>query len=199
MFQRGRYGLNQGKEEGRLRLALFLCVEITMPKGPFLPSDFTATKFSTAADKAEFGNALLRFIESEWAPALFTKSFYNRLSMCFGHIAHYNRTQFYEEWFSTLAAQVRFLKHTLRFPCYGDPEYTFSDVERAIQREIVNRNYLARYELRLAEEQQATDLALLRQLESKYRTSVGVLDQEHRSTTPPVDQTPVTPVQSSLF
>ena len=144
-----------------------------MPKGPFLPSNFIATKFSTAADKAEFGNTLLRFIESECAPALFTKRFYNRLSMCFSHSAHYNSAQFCEEWFSSLAAQVRFLKHILRFPCYGDPEYTFSDVERAIQREIVNRNYLARYELRLAEEHQATDLALLRQLESKYRTPVG--------------------------
>jgi hypothetical protein len=174
-------------------------VEITMPKGPFLPSDFKATKFSTAADKAEFGNTLLRFIESEWASALFTKSFYNRLSMCFSHIANYNRTQFYEEWFSSLAAQVRFLKHTLRFPCYGDPEYTFSDVERAIQREIVNRNYLARYELRLAEEQQATDLALLRQLESKYRTPVGERDQQPHLAVPPLDQTPVTPVQGSLF
>ena len=170
-----------------------------MPKGPFLPSDFTATKFSTAADKAEFGNTLLRFIESEWASALFTKSFYNRLSMCFGHIAHYNRIQFYDEWFSSLAAQVRFLKHTLRFPCYGDPEYTFSDVERAIQREIVNRNYLARYELRLAEEHQATDLALLRQLESKYRTPVEERDQELQLAAQPVDQTPVTPVQGSLF
>ncbi len=199
MFQRGRYGLNQGKEEGRLRLALFLCVEITMPKGPFLPSDFTATKFSTAADKAEFGNALLRFIESEWASALFTKSFYNRLSMCYGHIAHHNRTQFYEEWFSSLATQVRFLKHTLRFPCYGDPEYTFSDVERAIQREIRNRNYLARYELRLVEEQQATDLALLRQLETKYRTPVGDRDQELQHAVPPADQTPVTPIQGTLF
>jgi hypothetical protein len=199
MFQRGRYGLNQGKEEGRLRLTLFSCVEITMPKGPFLPSDFTATKFSTAADKAEFGSTLLRFIESDWAPALFTKRFYNRLSMCFGHIAHYNRTQFYEEWFSSLAAQVRFLKHTLRFPCYGDPEYTFSDVEKAIQREIVNRNYLARYELRLVERQQTSDLALLRQLESKYRRPVGERDQELRNTVPPVDQTPVTPIQRSLF
>jgi hypothetical protein len=199
MFQRGRYGLNQGKVEGRLRLALFSCVEITMPKGPFLPSDFTATKFSTAADKAEFGNTLLRFIESEWALALFTKSFYNRLSMCFGHIAHYNRTQFYEEWFSSLAAQVRFLKHTLRFPCYGDPEYTFSDAERAIQREIVNRNYLARYELRLAEEQQATDLALLRQLENKYGMPAGDRDQGPQLAAPPADQTPVTPVQGSLF
>ena len=42
-----------------------------MPKGPFLPTEFTATKFSTAADKAEFGNHFLRFIESEWAQALF--------------------------------------------------------------------------------------------------------------------------------
>jgi len=199
MFQRGRQGLNQGKEEGRLLLALFLCMEIAMPKGPFLPSDFTATKFSTAADKAEFGNTLLRFIESEWASALFTRSFYNRLSMCFGHIAHYCRSQFYEEWFSSVAAQVRFLNHTLRFPCYGNPEYTFSDVERAIQREIVNRNYLSRYELRLAEEQQAIDLALLRQLESKYRTRVAERDREPQLAAPPVDQTPVTPVQGSLF
>ena len=103
------------------------------------------------------------------------------------------------EWFSSLAAQVRFLKHTLRFPCYGDPEYTFSDVERVIQREIVNRNYLARYELRLAEEQQTTDLVLLRQLECKYGKPVGERDQELQPAVPPVDQTSVTPVQGSLF
>jgi hypothetical protein len=170
-----------------------------MPKGPFLPSEFVPTKFSTAQDKADFGNTFLHFIESEWARTAFSKSFYNRLSMCFGHIAHYNRTQFYEEWFSSLAAQVQFLKHTLRCPCYGDPEYTFSDVERAIQREIGNRNYLARYELRLAEEQQATDLVLLRQLESKYRTPVGGRDQELQLAVPQVNQTSVAPVQGSLF
>jgi hypothetical protein len=94
---------------------------------------------------------------------------------------------------------VRFLEHTLRFPCYGDPEYTFSDVEKAIQREIVNSNYLARYELRLAEEQQEADLALLRQLESKYRVPVGERDQELQLAVLPMDQTPVTPVQGSLF
>jgi len=60
-----------------------------MAKGPFLPSEFVPTQFSTAADKADFGNTLLRFIEPEWKQTLFTKSFYNRLSMCFGHIAHY--------------------------------------------------------------------------------------------------------------
>jgi hypothetical protein len=72
-----------------------------MPKGPFLPTEFTATKFSTAADKAEFGNHFLRFIESEWAQAHFTKDFYHRLSMCFGHIAHVDRPTFYETWFTS--------------------------------------------------------------------------------------------------
>lgn len=60
-----------------------------MAKGPFLPSEFTPTEWSTAADKAEFGNTLLHFIESEWKKTLFSKKFYNRLSNTFGHIAHY--------------------------------------------------------------------------------------------------------------
>jgi hypothetical protein len=96
-----------------------------MPKGPFLPSDFTATKFSTAADKAEFGNTLLRFVESEWALAFFTKGFYNRLSMCFGHIAHYVENAIMQ---SSLAStpEVRLLGHkaTLHNPTHqiDDPE-----------------------------------------------------------------------------
>ena len=170
-----------------------------MPKGPFLPSDFTPTKFSTAADKAEFGNALLRFTESEWQAALLTKALYNRLSMCFGHIAHYNRAQFYEEWFSSLAAQVRFLEHTLRFPCYGDPQCTFSDVEREIQREIRNRNYLAQYQLRLAEEERAGELALLERLEGKYRPRQEDLEDSPAPQVPEGNRTAVEPVQGLLF
>ena len=65
-----------------------------MPKGPFHPSEFVPTKFSTAQDKADFGNAFLHFIESEWARTAFSKSFYNRLSMCFSHIAHYDCRRF---------------------------------------------------------------------------------------------------------
>jgi hypothetical protein len=79
---------------------LFICVEISMPQGPFLPSDFTATEFSSAADKAEFGNAFLHFIDSNWKQALFTEKFYNRLSKTFGHIAHYDRPTFYATWFT---------------------------------------------------------------------------------------------------
>jgi hypothetical protein len=60
-----------------------------MSPAPFDASQFVATQWNTAADKAAFGNTYLRFIEQEWKRSLFTKGFYQRLSMCFGHIAHY--------------------------------------------------------------------------------------------------------------
>ena len=107
-----------------------------MPRGPFLPSEFIATEFSTAADKADFGNAFLHFIESEWRETLFTKTFYNRLSNTFGHIAHYNRPTFYSTWFTSDADRLRFLEQALEWPCWGDAAFTFCDVERALQREI---------------------------------------------------------------
>jgi hypothetical protein len=60
-----------------------------MPKGPFDASQFVATEWNSAADKAAFGNTYLHFIESGWKRSLFTKGFYQRLSNCFSHIAHY--------------------------------------------------------------------------------------------------------------
>ena len=175
-----------------------------MPKGPFLTSEFTPTKFSTDAYKAEFGNHFLLFIESEWAQALFTKDFYHRLSCCFGHIAHYDRATFYETWFASDCDRLRFLEHTLRWPCWGDPGLTFSDVERAIQQEIRKRNYLARYELRAAEAARSGEMETLKRLEAKYRTVASHQpDADSAPTIPPVStheavRTRV-PVQASLF
>ena len=54
---------------------------------PFDASQFVATEWNSAADKAAFGNTYLHFIESDWKRSLFTRSFYQRLSNCFGHIA----------------------------------------------------------------------------------------------------------------
>ena len=175
-----------------------------MPKGPFLLTEFTPTKFSTNADKAEFGNHFLRFIDSEWAQALFTKDFYHRLSCCFGHIANYDRATFYKTWFASERDRVRFLEHILRWPCWGDPEYTFSDVERAIQQEVRKRNYLARYELRAAEAVRSGEMETLKRLEAKYRTVASHQpDADSAPTIPPVStheavRTRV-PVQASLF
>lgn len=54
---------------------------------------------------------------------------------------------------------ARFLVHTMRFPCYGDPTYTFSDVEKAIKGEIRRRN----------EARRSVELELLAHIERKYR------------------------------
>jgi hypothetical protein len=173
--------------------------EILMSKGPFLPSQFIPTKWSTAEDKARFGNTFLHFVESDFARSIFAEKLYSRLSKCFSHIAYYNCSQFYEEWFSSLSAQVRFLEHTLRFPCYGDPEFAFSDVEREIQREVRNRNYLARYQLRLAEEQRAAELTLLQHLEGKYRSWRADPEEAPASAPPEVGSGAVEPLQGLLF
>jgi len=175
-----------------------------MPRGPFLPSEFQPTKFSTAQDKADFGNTLLHFIESEWACTAFTKSFYNGLSMCFSHIAHYDAAGFYETWFASDADRLRFLRHTLAWPCWGDPEYTFCDVERAIQQEIRKHNYLARYELRAAEVVRSSEMETLRRLEAKYRPAAYQAPAESTAREVPPASTQEAaikrlPLQATLF
>jgi hypothetical protein len=194
----------KGTTKGQRELTLCRAWRHSMPKGPLLPSEFAPTKFSTSVDKANFGNTFLHFIESEWALTLFSKNFYNRLSMCFGHIAHYDRTTFYETWFTSDADRLRFLRHTLDWPCWGDPEFTFCDVERAIQREVRKRNYLARYELLTAEEVRSSEMETLRRLEVKYRAVERSHAHEAECTfpangDPKTASNPRMPVQASLF
>ncbi len=176
-----------------------------MPKGPFLPSEFVPTKFSTAADKADFGNAFLHFIESEWKETLFTKTLYNQLSNTFGNIAHYNRPTFYSTWFTSHADRLHFLEQALEWPCWGDAEFTFCDVERALQREIRKRNYLARYELKAAASLRAAEMAILERLEAKYRSAATQRTEEPVDSVTSATSSSVTvlevaaPVQGSLF
>jgi hypothetical protein len=100
---------------------------------PLEPREFTATKFHSMEDKAWFGNALLKFIAADFPEASFTNRLYNVLSNTFGHIAHYDRSGFYDHFFRDLDGKIAFLDQTLRWPCYGSPEYTFSDVEIIVQ------------------------------------------------------------------
>ncbi len=142
-----------------------------MPKVLFSAEEFTPTEFSTAQDKAAFGNHFFRFIESDWKQTIFTKTFYYRLSNCFGHIAHYDLHGFYGTWFADDALRLSFLRHTLRFGCYGDPTYTFSDVERAIKAELGRRPLVAQYETRVTAAIRAGELAQLERLQAKYGTT----------------------------
>ncbi|MEO6966691.1 MAG: hypothetical protein ABI076_12485 [Acidobacteriaceae bacterium] len=145
-----------------------------MAKGPFTPDQFTATRFDSAEVKAAFGNHFLHFAHSDFKRSLFTKSFYNRLSMCFSHIANYNLEGFYGVWFADDESRLNFLHHTLRFPCYGDPAYTYSDVEREIQCHIRTTSLVRQYELRVDASVRGRELAQLERLQRKYPTASPV-------------------------
>lgn len=128
--------------------------------GLFLAQEFTPTKFRTADEKAKFANHFFRFATSNFAETLFTQAFYERLSNTFGHIAHNSKAGFYDEFFRSAADQLRFLDQVVKWPCYGDPAWTFSDVERAIQGEVARQHLIERQELRVDEEMQQVNVSI---------------------------------------
>ena len=135
----------------------------------FTASDFLPTKWSTADEKAQFGNTLLHFMLTGFLAGRFTEKLYTRLSMCYGHIAHFDRQGFSETWFDSPESIASFVNHLMQWPCHGDAGYTFSDVERAIQREAARLNLVAKVNEAAARSTQQRELALLDTLENKYR------------------------------
>jgi hypothetical protein len=139
----------------------------------FTDEDFNPTKFCSAADKATFGNTLCRFIATDFKLALFTQKFYQRLSNCFGMIAHYNRDGFFSEYFRGNDGKIAFLDQLQRWPCCGDPAYTFSDVERAIKARLRTCDLLSGYRELRAAEINAAERATLARLRAKYDSEPG--------------------------
>jgi hypothetical protein len=136
----------------------------------FTPDKFTATKWQDAEEKAKFARQFIKFVQWDFSKKQFTKAFYQRLSMTFSHIAHYNLGGFYEEFFTTTEGKLRFLRQTLAHPCYGDPAWTYSDVERALQQWLRHYAVMDKYEQLLAEETEAEEKATLTRLQGKYGT-----------------------------
>lgn len=164
----------------------------------FQPSDFAPTKWSTAEQKVTFAVHFIKFLESGCPLSLFTESFYERLSSCFHHIAHYDRATFYDYWFATAAVRYRFIQHTLKGHCYGDPAFTYSDVESAIQRYIQTTSLLQLYQLAADEDQRARDLALLNTLQAKYSApATSSTDDSFGLHAPSIRERE--PIQASLF
>lgn len=124
-----------------------------MPKiTHFKPEMFTATEHTPAKEKAEWANRLASFIVNGFKPGDFTNLIYNRLNQCFGHIAHYNRDGFYSVWFATPEQQAKFIKYTLDFKSYGNPKYTFCDVEQAFQTWLADQKIQVKVETKAANE-----------------------------------------------
>ena len=100
--------------------------------------NFTATKFSTVEDKIKFAEQFKKFVLSDYSKKKFPKWFYTRLSMTFGHIAHYNQHVFYEHFFESRSGKAVFKETTMSWPCYGQADCTFCDVERYLQQWLRN-------------------------------------------------------------
>lgn len=139
-----------------------------MSQHRFQAESFTPTKWSTAEQKATFANQLVAFIAADFPANKFTKALYDRLSHCFGMIAHYSRDGFFDTFFTDLPGKLRFLKCLTQWPCYGSPEYTFSDVEAATSEAIRSMGYVDIYNGRLRRESETRERAILALLQAKY-------------------------------
>jgi len=164
----------------------------------FTASMFVPTKWSSAEDKAKFGNDLMRFIFADFSKAKFTKKLYERLMNCFGHIAEYDLNGFYETWFESTENRIEFLRNLLKAPCWGDPRFTFSDVERAIQKEVANAQVEFGYERQFEEEVRQRELQLLATLQAKHAPSESD-SNALRLPVIPFQSAMTPPVQPSLF
>jgi hypothetical protein len=131
-------------------------------------SQFTPTQWDSAEDKARFANQFVRFVKSGFAAKNFTQKFYRRLSLTFGHIAHYDRGGFWNVFFTSPKEIVRFLEQTLGHSCCGDPAWTYSDVERALQSWLLLEGVLHRYREQAAAEMEAEERAEYQRLRKKY-------------------------------
>jgi hypothetical protein len=134
----------------------------------FTANQFTTTQWDSADDKAKFAKQFIKFVKSGFEQRHFTDRFYRRLSNTFSHIAHYDRGGFWQEFFTTTADKVRFLELTLKHPCYGDPAWTYSDVERAIQDWLKQKGILAKWQRQLHQELEASERAEFERLQAKF-------------------------------
>lgn len=94
----------------------------------------------TAQKKARFVNALIRFIDSGYPQAKFTKALYDGL---YNHgyfasfIAHYDRAGFYAEQFSTPARQTAFFDD-LMHDCHRDARTGRADLWADVKRVLAD-------------------------------------------------------------
>ena len=137
---------------------------------PLLQAEqFTATRFDTAQAKADFGNQLLAFIAEGFPQKRFTQRFYGVLMQHFGMIAHYDQHGFWREFFTTTADQVRFLEEISSHPCWGDPAFTFSDLERVVVARLRTAGLVGRLRATLDREIEVAERALLNRLQARYQ------------------------------
>jgi hypothetical protein len=137
----------------------------------FTVGQFQPTQWATAEEKAKLANQLVRFIERDFERRLYTKALYNRLRLMFGHIAEYDMNGFWAVWFADTRRQLGFVDNLLGYRSYGDPTWTWSDVERAVQEWARGSGIRERLATHLRAEVEARERAELARLRQKYEVA----------------------------
>jgi hypothetical protein len=137
--------------------------------GPYKPTEFYSSK-----DKVKFAQTFVKLVESGFSPSKFPAWFYRQLSNTFGHIAHFDQNGFYAAQFGSKRQQLEFLRNAASYQCYGQPEFTFSDVERDLKRWVNESGLIAKLEQEIASEREAYERRLLAELKDKYEPKGGV-------------------------
>ena len=130
--------------------------------------NFIATKYDSIEQKQKFAKQFIKFVESDFNRNKFPKWFYDTLHNTFGHIAHYNKNGFYNHFFSNLQDKLHFIEYTLTRNIYGDPEYTYSDVEKYLQTWLTDNNVLEYYKMLRKKQIEKNELEQLAYLKQKY-------------------------------
>ena len=113
-----------------------------MTRKIFNASQFTPTKWESSEQKAKFANQFVDFVRSDFSLDKFPVWFYQRLSSTFGHVPHYDRGGFVDTFFTSTARKIDFIQTCLQYPCYGDPGWTYSDVEKSLHTWLVKEKIL---------------------------------------------------------
>ncbi|MBB3175250.1 hypothetical protein FHR90_003104 [Endobacter medicaginis] len=133
-----------------------------------LPDAFVPTRFSTAADKAKFGNDLLAFISEGFPKSRFTRVFYRELIGHFGFIAHYDENTFWAFYFTSTDGRIDFLREIADWPCWGAYEHTYRDVEEIVRRRVREARLIEAYRAERRREVERHERATLARLQAKY-------------------------------
>ncbi len=134
-------------------------------------ADFKPTKFTPAETKSWFASHFLRFASSDFPKHHFTQRFYNQVMHTFGFIAHFDSTGYWTEYFTATAGKIEFIEQVVQNSCYGDPAYTFSDVEREIIRRLRQADLLGFYRGRSHDERDAADRTEFARLKARFEPS----------------------------
>ena len=170
-------------------------IKLNGKPGEFQASDFTATKWATAEDKAKWANKFKKFILSGFQRGCFKKDIYKHLYQMFGHCAEYDINGFYSTWFDGTYERLHWVETvtTTWLAGIGDPGFTWSDVEIKLVQWIRDNNIQDQIAGYLQAETEQKERATLKVLQDRY----GVVPMANAAETGELTADP-TPVQIEI-